>query len=149
MKLIKNWKRVYESDLEIIVSELKDALVRPALVLLDGPVGAGKTTFTKSFATTGNVMSPTYSIINENGRIAHADLYRIKSKEELIHLEIPLYLEDKDFFLVEWGTPYLKELKREIEDDYKIYRLDISVNDKIEDQNIPSSRNYSIYELEN
>ncbi|HAZ12617.1 MAG: hypothetical protein A2X86_11535 [Bdellovibrionales bacterium GWA2_49_15] len=143
MKVLRHWKKVLENDLDYIVSEMKDAITPPAVVILSGPVGAGKTTFTKRFVKliTGpgvasappraqeyEVLSPTYSIINETGNLAHADLYRIKDKEELVHLEIPLYLENKDFFLVEWGRPYLAFLKREIDERFKFYDLEISTN---------------------
>ncbi len=143
MKVLRHWKKVLENDLDYIVSEMKDAITPPAVVILSGPVGAGKTTFTKRFVKliTGpgvasgparaqeyEVLSPTYSIINETGNLAHADFYRIKEKEELVHLEIPLYLENKDFFIVEWGRPFLSFLKREVDERFKFYDLEISTN---------------------
>ena len=143
MKVLRHWKKVLENDLDYIVSEMKEAITPPAVVILSGPLGSGKTTFTKRFVklVTGpgvassparaqeyEVLSPTYSIINETGSVAHADLYRIKDKEELVHLEIPLYLENKDFFLIEWGRPYISFLRREIDELFKFYELEISTN---------------------
>lgn len=131
MSLIRAWKKVLESDLPNIVTELKEVVQPPCVIILDGPVGAGKTTFTRAFLEKGTTTSPTYSIINEVDNIVHADLMRIEKKDELVHLEIPMYLEEKDYFLVEWGMPYLHELQRIVGDDFKFYQLKIEiVNDK-------------------
>ncbi len=131
MSVIRSWKKVLESDLPNIVIELKEVVQPPCVIILDGPVGAGKTTFTRLFLEKGEAPSPTYSLINEVDNIVHADLYRIEKKEELIHLEIPMYLEEKDYFLIEWGMPYLYELQRIIGDEFKFYQLKIEiVNEK-------------------
>ena len=97
MSVIRSWKKVLESDLANIATELKEVVQPPCVIILDGPVGAGKTTFTRAFLDKASATSPTYSIINEVDNIVHADLYRIEKKEELIHLEIPMYLEEKDY----------------------------------------------------
>jgi tRNA threonylcarbamoyladenosine biosynthesis protein TsaE len=102
----------------------------PCVIILEGPVGAGKTTFTRAFIERDEAASPTYSLINEIDNIVHADLFRIEKKEELIHLEIPMYLEEKDYFLIEWGMPYLYELQRIIGDEFKFYQLKIEINEQ-------------------
>lgn len=150
MKEVRNWKKVLENDLEYIVSEIKEVLDKPAVIILSGPVGAGKTTFTKRFVgeNSKNIQSPTYSLINEVGDVAHADFYRLKDPEEIIHLEIPLYLEDKDYFLIEWGRPYLKEIQREIGEEYSFYELDIEVNELAQKQDVESkTRNYFLRDI--
>lgn len=131
MSLVRAWKIVLESDLANIAIELKEVVQPPCVIILDGPVGAGKTTFTRAFLEKGQAGSPTYSIINEVENIVHADLMRIEKKEELIHLEIPMYLDEKDYFLVEWGMPYLHELQKMVGDEWKFYQLKIEiVNEK-------------------
>lgn len=127
MSLVRAWKKVLESDLVNLVTELKEVVQPPCVILLDGPVGAGKTTFTKIFLERGQTSSPTYSIINEVENIVHADLMRIEKKDELIHLEIPMYLEEKDYFLVEWGMPYQYELQKIVGDEWKFYQLKIEI----------------------
>jgi tRNA threonylcarbamoyladenosine biosynthesis protein TsaE len=130
MNLIRTWKKVLESDLANVVTELKEVIQPPCVIILDGVVGSGKTTFTRHFTEQAAAPSPTYSIINEIENIVHADLYRIEKKEELIHLEIPMYLEEKDYFLIEWGMPYLNELQRIVGDEFKFYHLKIEINEQ-------------------
>ncbi len=154
MKLLREWKKVLESDLEYIVSELKEALKTPAVVILTGEVGAGKTTFTQHFIRacvpeiknknqTIDVTSPSYSLINEFGTIAHADLYRIKHKGELMQLELPLYAEKKNYFLIEWGKPFLQAIHEELFEEFTFYELVIEF--VADSKN--GVRNFSIYEL--
>lgn len=145
MSLIRSWKKVYEVDLSNIAIELKEAINSPAIIFLDGPVGAGKTSFCKVFIGRNEVQSPTYSLINEYENILHADLYRLEKKEDLIHLEIPMYIEDKEFFLIEWGMTYHHLIERLIGDEFKSYQLKIEINPE-NDQKI-SSRNYLLYKL--
>ena len=152
-KQIRIWKKVYENDLESIVLEMKESLSMPCVIFLTGEVGAGKTTFVRKFVSIidqkgkNEVASPTYSLINEMGRIVHADLYRLKDPEELLHLEIPLYLEDKDLFLIEWARGHINLLREFIDDDYLYYELKITHNEQKPDQEVVS-RNYELVSLE-
>ena len=140
MTIVRTWKKVLESDLANMAVEMKEVVEPPSVIILDGPVGAGKTTFTKIFLDRKGTSSPTYSIINEVDNLLHADLYRIEKKEELIHLEIPMYLEEKDYFLIEWGMPYLHQLQRIIGDEFKYYQLKIEINEN-------NSRNFLLTKL--
>ncbi|WP_290731750.1 tRNA (adenosine(37)-N6)-threonylcarbamoyltransferase complex ATPase subunit type 1 TsaE [Halobacteriovorax sp. JY17] len=131
MELIREWNDIFEDDLEEFSDELKKIIPTSSAIILTGPVGAGKTTFTKTFIESDDeseVCSPTYSVINENGNCAHADFYRLKSSEEVVHLELSLYLDDKDYFLVEWGKPFLKEISRNLEEDWEIFELVFEIN---------------------
>ena len=100
-KLIREWKKVYKSDLSYIVYELKDLAKVPAMIILEGDLGAGKTTFIQNFIGEGETLSPTYSILSECKNFLHADLYRVEKNEELFQLEIQMYLEGKQYFFVE------------------------------------------------
>ncbi len=142
---MNHWSKVFERDLPQIALELRDELETPALVLLSGSVGAGKTTFAKSFMPQNSVQSPTYSIVHEIDNCVHADLYRLKDASELIHLELPLYLEDKDYFLVEWGKEYWKQLRKIVGDDFHYYELEISTEELL---NGESARNYQLLRLD-
>ena len=159
MKVIREWKKVFEQDLDYIVSEFKDSLNTPALILLEGPVGAGKTTFMKLFVDSVSsgvddgeekqVLSPTYSLIQDVGRVAHADFYRIQEREEIMHLELPLYLEEKDYFVIEWGKKFLKEVLKDVDQTFNIYCLNVAINEEhlSPSDNSTPSRNFKLEEV--
>ena len=150
--LLREWKKALESDLESIIYELKDFLDTPALIILTGEVGVGKTTFVKSFVklVIGDQLafSPSYSLVNELGDLVHADFYRLQSSEEIIHLELGMYLEDKDYFIVEWGKDYLSEIESEIDDDFSKYELVFEMNPLKEGEEV-ATRNIKLISLDN
>ena len=80
------------------------------VILLHGEMGAGKTTFVKSFCKAIGVSeitaSPTFSIINEyktdgGESIYHFDFYRIK-ESEAYDIGVDEYFESGKYCLVEW-----------------------------------------------
>lgn len=131
MKELRIWKKAHESDLESLVLELKDLIKKPAVIVLSGPMGAGKTTFTKVFTSVveplTNASSPTYAVINEGAKMVHADFYRLEADEEVLHLELPLYLQGKDYFLVEWGKRFLRRLSMEVPEGFSFYELSFEI----------------------
>lgn len=143
-KEIRSWKKVFESDLSYVVSELKESIGRPAVLLLTGDLGSGKTTFCKSFSGNEDVQSPTYSVINDLGSISHADFYRVQDPEEIVHLEVGLYLENKDYFLVEWGKKYIRTLMKEVNENFHVYELVIENSGSSEKE----SRNYQLMKID-
>lgn len=145
MSSIRSWKKVFETDLSNIVIELKEVLQTPCLLFLEGPVGAGKTTFVRAFLEDKEVQSPTYSLVLEYDNILHADLYRLEKKEELIHLELPMYIEEKDYFIVEWGERFESSLIRLVGDEWKAYQLKIEINQP--NANGLQSRNYFLNKI--
>jgi tRNA threonylcarbamoyladenosine biosynthesis protein TsaE len=146
-KLIREWKKVYSSDLSYIVYELKDLVKVPAMVILEGDLGAGKTTFVQNFMGQEQTFSPTYSILSENKNILHADLYRLEKSEDLIPLELGIYLEDKQYFFVEWGLKYARRLLREIPENFTPYLLEIFINEGLSDSPEGPSRNFFLSSL--
>lgn len=146
MKEIQVWKKVFENDLDYIMAEMRDLIEKPAVVILSGPVGTGKTTFIKRFTKDNKIASPTYSIVNETKDCAHADFYRLKSRDELIHLELSLYMEGKEYFFIEWGRPYLSDIEKELGDEPHYYELVIEINDGPK-KGDSASRNYHLLSL--
>jgi tRNA threonylcarbamoyladenosine biosynthesis protein TsaE len=84
---------------------------RGVVVLLIGPLGAGKTVLAKGIALGLGihepVASPTYTIISEyraDGRLLHhVDLYRIDGLEQLENLGLEDIFAGTGYVLVEWG----------------------------------------------
>jgi len=146
-KIIREWKKVYRSDLSYIVYELKDLTKSPAVIFLEGEVGAGKTTFTQSFVGEGVALSPTYNILSEHKNILHADFYRIEKNEDIIALELMSYLEDKQYFFAEWGLKYARRIMREVPENFTAYVLEIQLNTGSDSAEGPS-RNFTLCSLD-
>jgi tRNA threonylcarbamoyladenosine biosynthesis protein TsaE len=79
------------------------------VILLRGPLGAGKTTLVDGFARAlgaGPATSPSFVIAHaySGGRIPiwHVDLYRIESAKEIADLDLAQYLADDAITLCEW-----------------------------------------------
>jgi len=100
-------------DTHSFAKQLVQRLPKGALVLLTGPMGAGKTTLVKFIAQAlgfkGEVTSPTYTLIHEyptpEGLLVHIDAYRMADQEELYHLGLEDYLPEARLVLIEWGQP--------------------------------------------
>lgn len=81
------------------------------LLLLAGPLGAGKTTLTSMLAeelgSDAQVSSPTYTLIHEYpspaGNLIHVDAYRLSSPAALQQLGLDEYLDRSRLVVVEWG----------------------------------------------
>jgi tRNA threonylcarbamoyladenosine biosynthesis protein TsaE len=96
-----------------IAAALFRELAPPRIVLLDGDLGAGKTTFAKGFIGASGVderevKSPTFAIARTHGDappIHHLDLYRIDDEGALVALGIEDLLHDPQaLVLVEWAS---------------------------------------------
>ena len=92
------------------------AALRPGdIVLLSGPLGAGKTTFVKGVArglgVRERVTSPTFVMVREHrcanewgiSILHHADVYRVSDLGEVVDLALGELVEESAVALVEWG----------------------------------------------
>jgi len=144
---MREWKKVFRTDLPYIVLELKDLTKCPALVILEGEVGAGKTTFTQAFVGEKEALSPTYSIMSEHKNFLHADFYRIEKNEDVLQLEIPLYLDNKQYFFAEWGMKFARRIMRELPENFTPYLLQINIHQgRVETPEGPT-RDFLLYSL--
>ena len=80
-------------------------------ILFFGDMGVGKTTIITSLCkylkVTDQISSPTFSIINEyltndNSKVLHFDMYRLKNKEEVFDLGFEDYIDNDYYCFVEW-----------------------------------------------
>jgi len=98
------------------------------IVLLQGALGAGKTTFSQGIAEAlgvrKKITSPTFTIINiyrlppsavkkfHAARLVHADTYRLEKPKEIFTLGLDEYLADgESIVLIEWAERIRKNLR--------------------------------------
>jgi tRNA threonylcarbamoyladenosine biosynthesis protein TsaE len=137
------------ADMRAIGTALAERLRPGDVLVLSGPVGAGKTTLTQGIgaglALTDPITSPTFVIAREHrGRIdlVHVDAYRLGSKLELDDLDL---VSDRDqcVTVVEWGVgladvitadPEVIELAHGSTEDVRV----ITLPDRFADLVVPS-----------
>lgn len=82
------------------------------IILFNGEMGAGKTTFIKSLCKNLGVenptSSPTFSLVNEyqsiaNQTIYHFDVYRLRNQNEALDMGIDEYLYSGNWCFIEWA----------------------------------------------
>ena len=99
------------NQLDEICSSFSKELKIGDVILLNGDLGAGKTTFTKFLVQHlgGNfeeVTSPTFNLMHQyhtkSFDVWHFDLYRLKSKDELYNIGLEDVLTN-GIAILEWG----------------------------------------------
>ena len=95
-------------------------LTAPAVVLLIGDLGAGKTTLAKGIvkglgvALPDEVSSPTFTLIHEYGpNVYHIDLYRLDRARQVATLGLDEIFDRKAIVLIEWGERFPQILPAE------------------------------------
>ncbi|EKD70353.1 MAG: putative ATPase or kinase [uncultured bacterium] len=107
-----------EEELQNFAGSLAKLTPDNIIIYLDGPLGAGKTTFSRGFLRglgyQEKVKSPTYTLVEpyevSGKKIFHFDLYRLQDVNELEHIGIHDYFSQNAIFLIEWpekGDPLL------------------------------------------
>jgi len=100
---------------------------RPIVFALKGPMGSGKTQFTKgvgkSLEISENISSPRFNIINEytanNGlsKLIHIDVWRLKTSDEILSLGFNEMLKNTNYiFVIEWAEKIVNVLREHSED---------------------------------
>lgn len=105
-----------ESELAQFAQAFSSTLKRGTALYLDGPLGAGKTTFVRSLvqslgADPRDVSSPTYTLqhlypLPGRGHIEHWDLYRLSD----LPLELREAPRSSDIRIIEWASRFSAEL---------------------------------------
>ncbi|MFQ3307270.1 MAG: tRNA threonylcarbamoyladenosine biosynthesis protein TsaE [Candidatus Midichloriaceae bacterium] len=97
--------------LEVLVSSIVNDLDEFKIILLDGDLGTGKTTFVKHLIKSMGgaldiVSSPTFNLLHtykvKNYNIAHFDLYRLNHESELYNIGLEEAL-DTCITIIEWS----------------------------------------------
>ena len=101
-----------EQDTESFAANIAKSINPPAIIFLEGQLGAGKTTFVRGFLRAlgydGRVKSPTFTLVEtydlDTCHIAHFDLYRLKDPAELELIGIRDYFESDTVCIIEWAS---------------------------------------------
>ena len=95
--------------------EFARRLSAPALVLLSGELGSGKTTLTKGIvaglnaASEDEVTSPTFTLLHEygtGGKVFHGDLYRVESLHDFETLGMEDVFAKPAIVILEWSEKF-------------------------------------------
>lgn len=109
-------------ELAIKAKELLAFIGDSRIVLINGQMGAGKTTLVQALLKEMGIAhpegSPTYSLINEYdslrfGKIYHLDLYRLKDSGELYDIGIEDIIDGNSYCFVEWPDLLIPMLQGE------------------------------------
>ncbi len=113
-------------ETEEIAKELAKTLSAGSIILYEGDLGAGKTTFTKGIAKALGisevVTSPTFALVNEYyGKfpLFHFDLYRISNTDDLYAIGFFDYLDRGGIICAEWSEN-IPELEQEFKNAVKV-----------------------------
>lgn len=116
--------------------ELGKRLEAGTVILYNGDLGAGKTTFTKGIAAglgvSEPVTSPTFALVNEYyGRLPlfHFDLYRINSFDDLYAIGFFDYLDRGGVIAAEWSEN-IPGLEDELDNVVKVKIEKLSDNER-------------------
>ena len=108
------------NELQYRAESLAHDICSPFVVLLQGDLGAGKTTFSQFFLRSilidksQSISSPTFNIVNiydtTKGIVWHVDLYRIETVEEVFNLGLLEFIH-QGIAIIEWPELILGYLK--------------------------------------
>jgi tRNA threonylcarbamoyladenosine biosynthesis protein TsaE len=105
------------------------------VILFNGEMGAGKTTFIKALSKALGVQnatsSPTFSLVNEyettDGQVLyHFDVYRIKNEIEALYMGIDEYLHSGNYCFIEWA----EKIESLLPQNHSIIHLSVLPNGK-------------------
>lgn len=100
--------------------KLGNALKKGDILCLNGDLGAGKTTLTKSIGiglgVNEYITSPTFALINQySGKLPvyHFDVYRLENVEEIYDLGFDEYFYGNGVCIIEWADKIEKMIPKE------------------------------------
>ena len=98
-------------EIEVVAKQILAANPKK-VILFNGEMGTGKTTFIKvlckQLGVKNPTSSPTFSLVNEyqiakNQLVYHFDVYRLKNQNEALDMGIDEYLYSGNWCFIEWS----------------------------------------------
>ncbi|AUJ48583.1 tRNA (adenosine(37)-N6)-threonylcarbamoyltransferase complex ATPase subunit type 1 TsaE [Brachyspira hyodysenteriae] len=144
-EIIKEEKNISLDDIEKVAEFFKDILKDGDVVIMEGNLGFGKTTFVRILSrlmeSEDIVSSPSFTLINEydiilNGEesiLRHVDLYRLEKEDELDDIGFKDKIRENGITMIEWGNKfkyyfdapyYLFEIEM-YEENNRLYRISL------------------------
>ena len=144
-EIIKEEKNISLEGIEKVAEFFKDILKDGDVVIMEGNLGFGKTTFVRILSrlmeSEDIVSSPSFTLINEydiilNGEesiLRHVDLYRLEKEEELDDIGFKDKIRENGITMIEWGNKfkdyfeapyYLFEIEM-YEENNRLYRISL------------------------
>ena len=115
-------------SMRILGARIASVLRAGDVLVLDGPLGAGKTTFTQGLGeglgVSGAVTSPTFVVARthkslvDGPALVHVDAYRLTGAGDIDDLDFEQY--GPHILVMEWGAPFV----RFVTDDWLHLRID-------------------------
>ncbi|MEA2175950.1 MAG: tRNA threonylcarbamoyladenosine biosynthesis protein TsaE [Blastocatellia bacterium] len=109
-----HWTSESDEETLLLGARIGEHLKGGEILLLDGPLGAGKTIFVKGIASAlgvdeDDVTSPSFTLVNlYEGRLKlyHLDLYRLNEGAEAAHaVDLDeLLTDERAVVVIEWGA---------------------------------------------
>ncbi len=121
--------KISETANKIIASNPKK------VILFNGEMGVGKTTFIKQLCKNLGVndatSSPTFSLVNEyqivkNQLVYHFDFYRLKTETEALDMGIDDYLYSGNWCFIEWS----EKIPNLIPKEHSVINIELLENGK-------------------
>ena len=110
------------ADLPQIAKQVIEFAQQEKIWVLNGQMGAGKTTFSKvlcrELGVEENVSSPTFSIVNEyrvsDDTVYHYDFYRLKNQNEALDMGVEDYFCSGSWNFIEWPEKIMNLLPENV-----------------------------------
>jgi tRNA threonylcarbamoyladenosine biosynthesis protein TsaE len=140
LSLIKTWSEVSEEKSLKVVNELLQIILaqkpRKMVLLLKGPMAAGKTTFVRQLIESmggASVQSPTFAIHQRYQtnyfEVDHLDLYRLKSDLELDGIGFwDLFESPEGLIILEWPE---RMKVQDLPENWKKIELEIKLESEL------------------
>ena len=100
------------AETQAVAATIANTLLPGDVLLLDGDLGAGKTTFTQGLARAMGVgeavTSPTFALVRSyptsfGVELIHVDVYRLDELADIVALGLPEMIDDGAVTVIEWG----------------------------------------------